>query len=140
RRPGGRGVDPSETVERMRALYEYRKRRLAARGGKIEDEGCEDRSLAYQQMVQLVFGAQREARRSSGMRRDGKLSNEAMNRIPRELDLEESRVGIGLAARQRQASVDPNQKGAEVASGRDSGRRFGNRRSRRADLDFRGRS
>jgi monovalent cation/hydrogen antiporter len=52
-----------ETVERMRALYEYRKRRFAARAGKIEDdEGYEDRSLTYQQMVQLVSGAQRGSR------------------------------------------------------------------------------
>jgi hypothetical protein len=28
-----------ETVERMRALYEYRKRRFAARAGKIEERG-----------------------------------------------------------------------------------------------------
>jgi NhaP-type Na+/H+ or K+/H+ antiporter len=34
-----------ETVERMRALYEYRKRRFAARAGKIEDEGYENRSV-----------------------------------------------------------------------------------------------
>jgi CPA1 family monovalent cation:H+ antiporter len=81
-----------ETVERMRALYEYRKRRFAARAGKIEDEGYEDRSLAYQQMVQLVLGAQREA--LLRMRSDGELSNEAMNRILRELDLEESRLEI----------------------------------------------
>ena len=81
-----------ETVERMRALYEYRKRRFAARAGKIEDEGYEDRSLAYQQMVQLVLGAQREA--LLRMRSEGKLSNEAMNRILRELDLEESRLEI----------------------------------------------
>lgn len=47
-----------DTVERMRALYEYRKRRLAARAGKVEDEGYEDRSLAYQQMVRLVLWAQ----------------------------------------------------------------------------------
>jgi monovalent cation/hydrogen antiporter len=39
-----------DSVERMRALYEYRKRRLAARAGKIADEGYEDRSLAWQQM------------------------------------------------------------------------------------------
>src|SRR5215211_5717518 len=39
-----------ETVERIRAWYEYRKRRLAARAGKIQDEGYEDRSLAYQEM------------------------------------------------------------------------------------------
>ena len=81
-----------ETVERMRALYEYRKRRFAARAGKIEDEGYEDRSLAYQQMLQLVLGAQREA--LLRMRGEGKLSNEVMNRILRELDLEESRLEI----------------------------------------------
>jgi monovalent cation/hydrogen antiporter len=81
-----------ETVERMRALYEYRKRRFAARAGKIEDDGYEDRSLAYQQMVQLVLGAQREA--LLRMRSEGELSNEAMNRILRELDLEESRLEI----------------------------------------------
>jgi monovalent cation/hydrogen antiporter len=81
-----------DTVERMRALYEYRKRRLAARAGKIEDDGYEDRSLAYQQMVQLVLGAQREA--LLRMRSEGELSNEAMNRILRELDLEESRLEI----------------------------------------------
>jgi len=81
-----------ETVERMRALYEYRKRRFAARAGKIEDDGYEDRSLAFQQMVQLVLRAQREA--LLRMRRDGELSNEMMNLIIRELDIEESRLEI----------------------------------------------
>jgi monovalent cation/hydrogen antiporter len=81
-----------ETVERMRGLYEYRKRRFAARAGKIQDDGYEDRSLAYQQMVQIVLGAQRDA--LLRMRSDGELSNEAMNRILRELDLEESRLEI----------------------------------------------
>ena len=81
-----------ETVERMRAVYEYRKRRFAARAGKIEDDGYEDRSLAYQHMVQIVLGAQRAA--LLRMRSEGKLSNEAMNRILRELDLEESRLEI----------------------------------------------
>jgi Na+/H+ antiporter len=81
-----------DTVERMRAFYEYRKRRFAARAGKIEDEGYEDRSLAYQHMLQLVLAAQRQA--LLRMRSDGKLSNEVMNRIMRELDLEESRLEI----------------------------------------------
>jgi CPA1 family monovalent cation:H+ antiporter len=81
-----------ETVERMRGLYEYRKRRFAARAGKIQDDGYEDRSLAYQQMVQIVLGAQRDA--LLRMRSDGELSNQAMNRILRELDLEESRLEI----------------------------------------------
>jgi CPA1 family monovalent cation:H+ antiporter len=81
-----------DTVERMRAFYEYRRRRFAARAGKIEDEGYEDRSLAYQQMLQLVLAAQRQA--LLRMRSDGRLSNEVMNRIMRELDLEESRLEI----------------------------------------------
>jgi CPA1 family monovalent cation:H+ antiporter len=82
-----------ETVERMRAFYQYRKRRFAIQAGKIDDEdGIEDRSLAYQQMVQMVLAAQREA--LIQLRADGDLSNEAMNRILRELDLEESRLEI----------------------------------------------
>src|ERR687884_427656 len=81
-----------DTVERMRALYEYRKRRFAARGGEIEDDGYEDRSLAYQQMLQLVLKAQREA--LLRMRSNGELSNEMMNRILRELDFEESRLEL----------------------------------------------
>jgi Na+/H+ antiporter len=82
----------NETLERMRGLYEYRKRRFAARAGKIEDDGYEDRSLAYQQMIQVVLAAQREALLQ--MRSDGELSNEVMLRILRELDLEESRLEI----------------------------------------------
>jgi len=82
----------NDTVDRMRRLYEYRKRRFAARAGKIEDDGYEDRSLAYQQMVQTVLAAQRDA--LIQLRRDGELSNEIMNRVFRELDLEESRLEI----------------------------------------------
>jgi CPA1 family monovalent cation:H+ antiporter len=76
----------------MRALYEYCKRRLAARAVEIEDEGYEHHSLAYQRMVQLVLVAQRKA--LLRMRSDGGLSNEVTNRILRELDLEESRLEI----------------------------------------------
>ena len=82
----------NETLERMRGLYEYRKRRFAARAGKIEDDGYEDRSLVYQQTVQVVIGAQREA--LLRLRNDGGLSNEVMMRVLRELDLEESRLEI----------------------------------------------
>ncbi len=81
-----------ETVERLRRFYEYRKRRFAARAGKIEDDGYEDRTLAYQQTLQAVLRAQRDA--LLRMRSDGELSNETMNRILRELDLEESRLEI----------------------------------------------
>ncbi|MCX2715463.1 Na+/H+ antiporter [Mycolicibacterium sp. J2] len=79
-----------DTVQRMRGLYEYRMRRFAARLGKIEDDGYEDRSGSYQQMVRLVLQAQRQALLT--MRREGRLSNEVLNRVLRDLDLEESRL------------------------------------------------
>jgi len=82
----------NETIERMRGLYDYRKRRFAARAGKIEDDGYEDRSLTYQRMVQIVLAAQRDALIRE--RSEGSISNEVMNRVIRELDLEESRLEI----------------------------------------------
>lgn len=81
-----------QTIERLRAFYEYRERRFAAHAGEIEDKGYEDRTLADQQTLQRLLGAQREA--LLRMRGERELSNEAMNRILRELDLEESRLEI----------------------------------------------
>ena len=81
-----------DTAQRMRGMYEYRAHRFAARLGKIEDDGYEDRSMAYQQMVRVVLQAQRQA--LIDMRRGGELSNEGLNLILRELDLEESRLEI----------------------------------------------
>jgi Na+/H+ antiporter len=83
----------NETVDRMRGLYEFRKRRFATRAGKIEDEdGIEDRSLNYQRMVHDVLGAQRQA--LVGLVRSGEISSEVMRRVERELDLEESRLEV----------------------------------------------
>ena len=81
-----------QTIERLQRFYEYRKTRFAARAGKIEDDGYEDQTLAYQQTLQRLLAAQRDA--LIQMRSNGNLSNEAMNRILRELDLEESRLEI----------------------------------------------
>jgi CPA1 family monovalent cation:H+ antiporter len=81
-----------DTLDRMRALYEYRKRRFAARAGKIEDDGYEDRSFTYQRIAQTVLSAQRDA--LVDLRDDGTISNDVMNRVIRELDLEESRLEI----------------------------------------------
>jgi CPA1 family monovalent cation:H+ antiporter len=81
-----------DTIERMRATYEYRRRRFGARAGEIEDEGYEDRSLAYRQVVRSVLAAQREV--LIRMRAEGVISNETMTRIIHDLDLEESRLEI----------------------------------------------
>ncbi len=81
-----------ETVERLRGLYQYRKRRFAARAGKVEDDGYEDRSLSYQQLLHELLTAQRLA--LVQLRNDGVISSEVMRHVERDLDLEESRLEI----------------------------------------------
>lgn len=81
-----------DTVERLRALYDYRRRRLSARAGSGEDDGYEDRSFAYQRLVRELLEAQRRA--IVRLRNEGAISNEVMHRIERDLDLEDSRLEI----------------------------------------------
>jgi monovalent cation/hydrogen antiporter len=81
-----------DTVERLHALYEFRRRRLKARGGYLEDDGAEDRSLAYQRLVRELLVAQRQA--IVRLRNQGQISNDVMHRIERELDLEDTRLEI----------------------------------------------
>jgi CPA1 family monovalent cation:H+ antiporter len=76
----------------MEQLYSYRRRRLKARAGKIEDDGYEDRSVSYQRIVREVLEAQRAA--IVGLRNEGVISNDVMHRIERELDLEDQRLEI----------------------------------------------
>ena len=76
----------------MTGLYDYRRRRLKARAGKIEDDGYEDRSQAYQRLVREVLEAQRAA--VVELRNAGTISNDVMHRIERELDLEDERLEI----------------------------------------------
>jgi len=80
----------TDTAERMRAMYEYRQRRLAGRVG--EGESREDRSRAYQTMVREVIEAQRGA--IVALRNAGEISNDVMHRLERELDLEDQRLEI----------------------------------------------
>jgi CPA1 family monovalent cation:H+ antiporter len=82
-----------DTIERMRGMYRYRKRRFAARAGLAEDDdGIEDRSAAYQALVREVLEAQR--REILRLRNSGDISNDVMHRLERELDLEDSRLEI----------------------------------------------
>jgi Na+/H+ antiporter len=81
------------TVERVRRLYEYRRRRFKIRAGKLEDEdGIEEGSLAYQRMMHEIFDAQRDA--LLALRNGREISNDVMRRVERELDLEESRLEV----------------------------------------------
>jgi monovalent cation/hydrogen antiporter len=81
-----------DTVARLHGLFEFRRRRLKARAGIWEDDGAEDRSLAYQRLVRELLQAQRQA--VVRLRNQGVISNDVMHRIERELDLEDIRLEI----------------------------------------------
>jgi Na+/H+ antiporter len=82
-----------DTVERMRALYAFRRRRFATLRGDLEDQdGIVDRSLAYQRLMHDVIEAQRAA--IVRMRNEGLISADVMRRVERDLDLEETRLEI----------------------------------------------
>jgi monovalent cation/hydrogen antiporter len=81
------------TVDRVRRLYEFRRRRFKIRAGKMEDEdGIEEGSLAYQRMMHEIFAAQR--RELVRLRNTREISAEVMRRVEREIDLEESRLEV----------------------------------------------
>jgi Na+/H+ antiporter len=82
----------NDTIDRLRGLYEYRRRRLSARAGLAEDEGYEERSLAYQRVLRELIEAQRGA--ILQLRNEGAISNDVMHRIERDLDLEDTRLEI----------------------------------------------
>jgi Na+/H+ antiporter len=83
-----------DTAERLRSLYDYRRRRFAARLGAEEEDGrgedYEERSSAFKQLQREVLSAEREE--LVWLRNEGKINNEVMHRVERDLDLEESRL------------------------------------------------
>jgi monovalent cation/hydrogen antiporter len=78
-----------DTLDRVRALYDYRRRRFGAIGDGDGSE-YEERTGAYIRVMYELFDAQREA--LIGMRNSGEISDEVRRRVERELDLEESRL------------------------------------------------
>jgi Na+/H+ antiporter len=81
------------TIDRVRTLYEYRRRRFKVLSGKIADEdGIEEGSLLYQRMMHEIYAAQRHA--LLALRNERQISSEVMRRVERELDLEETRLEV----------------------------------------------
>jgi CPA1 family monovalent cation:H+ antiporter len=81
------------TLERVRRLYEFRRRRFKTRAGLLEDEdGIEDRSRAYQRLLLDLYDAQRDA--LVDLRNSGAISNDVMHRVERDIDLEETRLEV----------------------------------------------
>src|SRR4051794_25109751 len=75
-----------ETIERVRALYQFRKRRFAAQAGKVDgSDGIEESSLAYQRLMHEVYAAQRSE--LVRLRNERRIAADVMRRVERELDL-----------------------------------------------------
>ncbi len=90
-----------QTVERTRALFDYRRRRFSSRIGKDpsdddeerDDFDYEERAQSYRRFMGEVFGAQRAKLRE--LRDQGHVSDEVRRRVEYDLDLEQARIDEG---------------------------------------------
>jgi CPA1 family monovalent cation:H+ antiporter len=78
-----------ETIGRVRALLDYRRRRFDALADG-DGQPFEDRAGAYRRLMYDVYDAQREE--LIALRNRGDISDEVRRKIERDLDLEESRL------------------------------------------------
>jgi monovalent cation/hydrogen antiporter len=81
-----------QTADRMRALYDYRLRRFAARFDDGDDGALEQQSMSYQRLRREALDAERAA--VFDLRNRGIINDEVMNRVVRDLDLEDTRLEI----------------------------------------------
>lgn len=79
-----------DTIERVRAMFDYRRRRFTARIDGDGGEAYEARSRAYQRVLREVAAAQRE--RLLELRNERRISDEVRRAVERDLDYEESRL------------------------------------------------
>jgi len=81
-----------ETAERMRGQYGFRRDRFAARFASEDDGSIEERSLAYQRLRRELLDAERAA--VAELRHDGRINDDVMHRVTRDLDLEDARLDV----------------------------------------------
>jgi len=79
-----------DTVERMRGTYRFRSTRFRARYAGVDEDGAEERSLQYQRLRRELLEAERQA--VLALRNDGVITEEVMQRVQRDIDLEDSRL------------------------------------------------
>jgi len=78
------------TADRLRGLYGFRRQRFEARLDDADDGQVEQRSLAFQRLRRELLEAERGA--IVRLRNEGTINDEVMQRIERDLDLEDSRL------------------------------------------------
>ena len=80
----------ADTVERARGLMNFRRDRFSARFSADDDGAIEQRSLAYQRLQRELLDAERRA--VAELRRQGRINDDVMHRVTRDLDLEDARL------------------------------------------------
>jgi CPA1 family monovalent cation:H+ antiporter len=81
-----------DTAERLRGGYEFRKNRFRARFDDGDDGAIEERSVQYQRARRELLEAERSA--IVALRNEGRIADEVMHRLQRDLDLEDSRLDV----------------------------------------------
>jgi monovalent cation/hydrogen antiporter len=81
-----------DTAERVRGTYNFRTNRFRARLDAGDDGEIEERSIAYQRLRRELLDAERGA--VLALRNEGRISEDVMHRVQRDLDLEESRLDV----------------------------------------------
>jgi CPA1 family monovalent cation:H+ antiporter len=81
-----------DTAERLRGLYRFRQNRFAARFDDEDDGAIEQRSQDYQRLMRELIDAERRA--VVDLRRQGRINDEVMNLVQRDLDLEDARLDV----------------------------------------------
>ncbi len=79
-----------DTVERLRALFAFRSRRFRSRYAGEDDGAIETQSLSYQRLLRELLDAERAA--VLDLQRSGRIDDDVMRRVVRDLDLEELRL------------------------------------------------
>jgi monovalent cation/hydrogen antiporter len=81
---------PPDTAERLRGLYAFRHGRFTARHDREDESAHEELQRAYQRLRRELLSAEREALEE--LRRDGVITEHVLQRVIRDLDLEDLRL------------------------------------------------
>jgi len=79
-----------DTAERLRRQMDFRRSRFAARFSEEDDGAIEEQSQAYQRLLHELLNAERAA--VVALRREGRINDDVMQRVTRDLDLEDARL------------------------------------------------
>src|SRR3954471_19597825 len=81
-----------DTAKRMRGLYGFRQERFRSRHDPDADGVAEERSQNYQRLRRELLDAERLA--VTELRREGRIGDDVMRRVVRDLDLEDARLDV----------------------------------------------